>query len=182
MLTNNAINFLKIPLLNPSPVPFFTGSGQYTFGTIPMILPNGEQVYASEVPRTDGSGYIAGDINESNAIGIAFGSDDHEESASDYTLGNQILGLIGSVTKTYIRDEETGKHIVRLDCTVANNNETDVTIREIGFFSSYYYATTKGGSIGKSPYACVMTDRTVLEQPITIPAGEARVIRYEFAY
>lgn len=93
------------------------------------------------------------------ANGVLFGSGDTPVSIADNKLNSIISGLTGSgsVTKTY--DAESGLTTISSIITITNGGDTDVTIKEVGLNLNY-----------TGNWAMLM-DRTVLEAPITIPAG-----------
>lgn len=112
--------------------------------------------------------------------GFAVGSDDSPESENDYTLGNQIIGLTGtSIAYTTVYDTENHKYISRTTITISNNTGTEVTIKEIGKFTGHFSTDTQGSTGVIATKTCVMIDRTVLDNPVVIPDGEAGVIVYD---
>ena len=107
--------------------------------------------------------------------GVVLGNGTTEPSLDDYTLsGSVITGLTGTISRTGTSNAEGSAETTAI-ITVTNSNSYDVTISEvgyIGYFNLYYAATT--GS--KSIYC--MLDRTVLDTPVTIPAGGIGLVTY----
>lgn len=119
--------------------------------------------------------------------GVAFGTGTTAPTENDYTIESIIssgLTLSGTPSKQYNFDSENDKYYVYYDFTLANTTESDIAISEICLFVTLYPADTKGASPSTSVYNnfSVMMDRTVLETPIVIPAGESGVVRYSMEY
>lgn len=118
-----------------------------------------------------------------NTAGFAVGSGTTPASVNDYTIENQILGLeqIGnaSATDAYY-DPDNDCTVAYKTVTLSNNTGSDVTISEVALFRTYYVNSTKGGSL--SGQERFLVDRTILDEPVTIPNGEAGVIRIKALY
>lgn len=93
--------------------------------------------------------------------GVMFGSDPTPVSYKDYRLGSPISGLTVSAEVT---KENYSNEIVAL-YTITNNTGNDVTIAEVGL--SWNWA---------------LLDRTVLENPITIPSGSIGQLTYTITF
>ena len=101
--------------------------------------------------------------------GIIFGTGDAEPAFHDYKLsGNIISGLTGSISTTYA-DNSDGATITA-KCLLTNTKSNEVTIKEVGLIGSYYSGT--------GAEYCVLVDRAVLEEPVTIPAGGVGEVTY----
>lgn len=143
--------------------------------------------YISLYPKSVTMNFLTSITESGNSAstGIAIGSGDTAPTENDYTLENMITTLSATIgNEENVFDETTHKYFARVDLTVSNNTGSDVTIKEIGRFISMYtaseqYATVSTGST--SPKS-IMVDRTVLENPVTIPANNAGIVRYEFYY
>lgn len=111
--------------------------------------------------------------------GVAFGTGTTPASAEDYTLENQVpsgsLSFTNSSTYTTTEDED-GRWNISATFVVKNNTESDIAISEIGYFGSIQYGQT---STYSPKYVPCLMERTVLAEPITIPAGQAKVITYK---
>ena len=121
----------------------------------------------------------------SSTIGVAVGSGNSQESENSYKLDSIIVGLSAAVpTVETVYDDTAGEYVARLDYAISNNTGSDVTVKEIGLFVRYTTATTKGATASSSAANrhTFMIDRTVLDSPVTIPNGEARIVRSEFIY
>lgn len=189
MLTNNAKTLLRLwRNNNPELIPGISTPNNSAPAYYEVKDTTGNIRYVTVNPKNaNATAFITSDLSNTNAApyGIAIGADGHEESEDDYTLGSQITTLTATITKTQYQDSENNKNTMRLDLVVSNNTSEDVTVREIGIFAQYNTMPTQGATVAPGSAVnprSIMMDRTVLEQPITIPVGEARIIRYEFAY
>ena len=110
--------------------------------------------------------------NSIQSRGICLGSGTTAATIDDYMLENPISsGLSAMVTKVY--DDEYNRTWV---ITLTNTSSDDITIGEIGYAGEAFYAAS--GSY--STYA--LYDRTVLDSPITIPAGGVGQINYTIRF
>ena len=83
--------------------------------------------------------------------------------------------------QAYRWDFENNKFYVGFDYTIQNAGPESIEIKEVGKLSSAYTSSTLNGD-ATSNESRVLLDRTILESPVIIPAGESGVIRYEFEY
>ena len=150
---------------------------------------SGDVAYIHPTPRSTTAVFISGVLVNSTinySKGFAVGSDGTAPTENDYTLGNQIIDVlsatIGDTITVY--DSTNNKYKAYLDLTISNNGSSDVVIREIGRFVGCGSAAAMGDTVSTSnvDMRCIMIDRTVLDVPVTIPSGEAGVVRYEFTY
>lgn len=146
---------------------------------------NGDSFYIPpRAASSDTDYYLRYSWSTTPSDGIYIGSDNTLPTKNDYTLGSIITGLLSSNIKPtidYVYNENTDLYSVFLDYSISNATNNSVTIREIGFIRQFYTSTTKGANASGSTKA-ILIDRTVLDAPLEIPAGEARVLRYEFIY
>lgn len=105
----------------------------------------------------------------SSGGGVVFGTGDTPPTLNDYKLaGDIVTGLSWSANKA--AEQVEGGAGITVTFTVTNNNDSEVTIREVGYVGRHNNAVT-------TAYA-VLLDRTVLEAPVTIPAGGVGLITY----
>lgn len=111
------------------------------------------------------------------AAGVSFGTGTKSESAEDYQLQNTITSGINVVLtsrETYFNE---GKPSLLYRFTITNTSGNSITITEVG-----YKQTVKGSPtperVETSDVVCLL-DRTLLETPLTIAAGDAGVLVYE---
>ena len=147
-------------------------------GLLPMVGRDGVTYYAG--PST-GAGYQnpgwAFQLNAGNQ-GFCVGTGATAESENDYELENMITaGLSASVVTNPHLDEDDYPS-VDFDLTITNVSSETITIAEIGMKQSLSSTTALGGTSFSN--RVFLIDRTVLEQPVPIPAGEYAIIRYTF--
>ena len=87
-----------------------------------------------------------------------------------------------TITQSFSRSNNKFSH--NLNCVVTNTGENDITVKEIGLFRNCYEGTSIGNlcKTTTSDLKCIMVDRTVLNEPVIIPAGSSKTIRYKFNY
>lgn len=116
--------------------------------------------------------------SSSGSCGVLIGSGSTPATREDYKLESQITSGI-SALNTYsvpvIAVDENGVCTVSTSFALKNTTEEDITIREIGV---YAWVNTSSGSA----YAHILLERTVLDQPITIKPGLAKVLTYKITF
>lgn len=131
--------------------------------------------------------YISSAISTSSE-GIALGSGDTPATENDYTLASQITsglsvtvnpGSYGAFSTSY--DSDNDEVSLYCDVTINNTGSSAITINEIGRFQRFYCSDTKGDPVSSTTKS-TMLDRTVLETPLVIQAGESAVLRYEYIF
>jgi hypothetical protein len=147
-------------------------------GMLPMVGRDGVTYYAG--PST-GAGYQnpgwAFQLNPTYA-GFCVGTGATAESENDYELESMITaGLSASVVTNPHLDEDDYPS-VDFDLTITNVSSETITIAEIGMKQPLSSTTELDGTaFGNRVF---LIDRTVLEHPVSIPAGEYAIIRYTF--
>lgn len=144
---------------------------------------NGDNYYIS--PYYLGSGWDMIFTRPANTASscVLIGSGDTPATEDDYYLENQITGesYLAAVTYSNAIDTVNKKYGRYAQYTITNNSAQDLVIKEIGRFLSVNASTTEGGTpSGANSKRMFMIDRIVLDTPITIPAGEAGIIRYGY--
>lgn len=111
-----------------------------------------------------------------SSTGFCVGSGTTAATENDYNLESQITSGISSsvVVNPYLDDNNDP--CVDFDLTITNTGSTPLTIAEIGYKQNIYCTTAQGGT--SASYKLCLLDRTVLDQPVTIPASDYAVIRY----
>ena len=116
---------------------------------------------------------------EAEATGVSFGTGTTPSTASDYFLKNilgdtQISVSVPSAV-SFSRFDTYDEYSVTFGVT--NITAEAITISEVGL-TAIPYSYISSTNIFK--YALV--DRTVLNTPVTIPAGESKQITYTFRF
>lgn len=145
------------------------------------------EIYIAPALKSSGYAFISSltETGSSASYGIAVGSDDTPATENDYSLGSLITTLSGSIpSAAYGYDSTSHKYGSYLDITLSNNTANDIIVKEVGRFVSVYKASSLYSNTGSSATdaRCIMIDRAVLDSPVTIPANNVGVVRYEFQY
>lgn len=105
--------------------------------------------------------------SDTGSTGIGFGSGTTPPTIDDYKLESAISkGLSFSFTQSH------GNPCTWI-ITITNTSDKEITIAELGMFTSIYSSYYNSGSD-----ITALVDRTVLDTPVTIPAGGIGKIEY----
>ena len=143
--------------------------------------------YSCQIYTPSGSNYYQGmwccarnalsTINCTGTIGngyLMLGTGTTAPTADDYRLESPITTNLScdsvSVSRTSL--------IKTYTATFTNSGSSDITVTEVGFIAYIFYEYSNHDE--KSDQ--FLMDRTVLETPITIPAGESRTVTYELSF
>lgn len=148
-------------------------------GLLPVVGRDSVTYYVGPTTPGNSSGFpYAGTWTlqtNANSSGFCVGSGSTAATENDYELASMITsGLSASVVATASLDG--GNPTAVYDLTITNTGSEAVTIAEIGFKQNLYTTTTEGGTSFSN--RVFLLDRTVLDEPVIIPAGEFAVIRY----
>ena len=150
-------------------------------GLIPVTLPNGNtaylapyfnnnQIFPYATPSPDAM------ISSSIASrGIYIGSGNTPATENDYTLQSFISSGITS-TGTYSHNLDGNNPYKGFTITLNNTTSSDITVREVGYAIACYTSNTLNNA-GSQNY--LLIDRTVLDNPLTVPANGTAVLYYE---
>lgn len=95
---------------------------------------------------------------------VCFGNGSVPPSAEDYKLSGDIITGLTFSTSVVATPEDDGVTLTAT-YTVTNSNSQEITISEVAMFGTTY------SSNGYADSNFIMLDRTVLDDPVTIPAG-----------
>lgn len=110
-----------------------------------------------------------------NGLGyIVLGSGTTAPTADDYRLESPITTNLSCDSVSVSRNTT----IKTYTATFSNSGTSDITVTEIGYVSRIIYTYSNWEHI----YDNFLMDRTVLDTPITIPAGESRTVTYELSF
>ena len=116
------------------------------------------------------SGSVDGTLGSSGqSVCVIFGKGTTPPTLGDYSLENQITSGL-TITSTLSSSVNTDNVTVHLMFSIANTSEEDISIAEIGLRAPVF----KTGS----SYTTVLLDRTVLAEPVTVPAGGSAMLDY----
>lgn len=111
---------------------------------------------------TDGLGYIV------------LGNGTTKPTPEDFRLESQITTNLSCDSVSVSRNTTVKTYTA----TFSNSGTSDITVTEVGYVSRIIYMYSNWNNI----YDNFLMDRTVLDTPITIPAGESRTVTYELSF
>lgn len=143
---------------------------------------NGQSMVWDAISDSQTQSALLNDLLMTNIVQVNVGSSDTRfiyfrvgtgttnPTPSDYDLENVNTDIGCTIVNTSFSDNTNTKVY---NVTFSNPTANDITINEIGMYGKmpYYNNGYKTGY--------VMLDRTVLNEPVTIPAGESRTLTYE---
>ena len=116
-------------------------------------------------------------INSTRTLGngyLMLGTGTTAPTADDYHLESPVTTNLScdsvSVSRTSL--------IKTYTATFANSGSSDITVTEVGFIAYIYYQYSNTSENTGD----FLMDRTVLDTPVTIPAGESRTITYTLSF
>ena len=167
MVTKNFLNLLAMALQSGSnignlPVKNTTGLVRYLTG--------GSTFYTSTTKAVTTS---------ADAAGISVGTGNTAATEDDFQLAEPLTSGINLVlTETVYGADEPGYPYVQYKVTVTNTGSDPITIKEICYKQTLNAAKYPGYATGAGDHIC-MLDRTVLDTPVTIAAGDSGIITYK---
>jgi hypothetical protein len=110
---------------------------------------------------------------ENAAYGVYFGSGATPAAKSDYTLEAPITSGLSVTNQDVFTAKDLSDGSMEWSCSYVLQNTTSesITIREIGIVTPV--------GLNSSNYYCILMERSVLSNPVTIPAGEAYLLTYK---
>lgn len=112
-----------------------------------------------------------GSINKNNTVYITVGTGTTEATRSDYNLEIPNEDITISAATQGVKSDYSGKVYI---FSLYNPTSNDITVTEIGLIG---IVTKWSNTIVR-----ILLDRTVLDTPIIIPAGESKPITYEIGF
>ena len=152
----------------------------YTTSSIlatPMVAYNGNTPLNFYPHYSQPAGYLGGllssVLNEASyRQGVLFGDGNTAVTINDHCLSGNVIPLSSDNVRVSITNEASDSGLtVKARYTITNVASTDITIREVGLMEGYRYHND-------SSDAAVLVDRTVLDTPVTIPAGDVGQVEY----
>lgn len=115
-----------------------------------------------------------------DGAGISVGSGSKAESEMDYNLENTITsGIAISLSNTTFNvDTQSGQPCpyVKYKVTVTNTGEAPITVTEVGYKQTFRVASKPLAN--QDLIVVFLVDRTLLDNPIVIAAGDAGIVEY----
>lgn len=163
MFFNGALGCIECKGINGTD--YITGPGNFA-GTLTFITN----------PSATGS---------SPSNGIAVGSGSTPATENDYTVESILTSLTcGSLSVDRSYDSVNGKMYYFVNLALSNPTAEDITVNEVCRLARCFKVTNFGDAVPTSGSngICVMMDRTVLDTPLVVPAGESAILRYRIGY
>lgn len=169
--TNNTITpAISRPMIN-------TDGSSYTIGTSAYIIERGE--HASK-PLSLGKITMGAASRKASTevTGVIFGDGTTPPSVDDYWLSGTAITTIATTASGSVTLNGDGTITKTAIHTISNTSTTDdVTISEVGYVDYIAYLTNYNG-----PNSYFLLDRTLLEEPVTIPPGGVGQVTYNVTF
>ena len=156
--------------------------GGYSYENLPLMVYGGFNApslssYSNFAIKTCLTSHINGSVlnNTSNSAptpGVVFANGNVPVSIEDYKQSGDALSNITVSCSVEVVSDAKGQTITG-NYTITNNATEPQTIGEVCIFSGILYRV---GSYNQGKY--VMIERTVLDSPVTIPAGGTGQVTY----
>lgn len=171
MITNNFKQVIKLAL---------TTYGTKNKGGLPVTNISSNTQYVCRLPGWPTSVETGGRLNNlETSYGISVGSGSTPAAATDYNLESIITSGISisvSINSDNNNLDANGNPELKMIVVVTNTGNSSVTVSEIGYFQKVRLSNSASG--GGDNDRALMFDRTLLNTPVTIPAGESTAITY----
>ena len=158
MLTRNAYAMLAAKLFTSSAVIKVTK----TNGQNMALYPSTSLARFAEIMKT-----LSTSITSAGAV---LGTGSTPATLNDTTISGEVISNYTYTAAVSVSEVNNGTECTAV-YTVTNTGTEDFTVSEIALLDKFYTASS-------SSNGCFMVDRTVLDKPITIPAGGIGVITY----
>lgn len=169
MLTKNAKKLLSAA--------FLSRETQSTIANIPIVDENGDTINSVIWPgNTWPTNTEYYKFRTGNAVdGICIGSGTTTPTDDDYCMESKITGVTGRVVTNAPIGGLTSVRPMMIYVIVKNTTDNAITISEVGCFAHTFHYDGSGISLIFHP---IMLDHSLLDTPVTIPAGETGLIIY----
>ena len=131
-------------------------------------------------PSSNGDAIFSGSVLQSSYTtntGIILGTGDTPPTFNDYRLSGDII--TGLTAQTVVESNTTSNGCYRkFIMTVQNNDAEDKIIREIGYLRRAPAKNSSGGTT----IIYTLVERTVLDNPVTIPANGFGQVEYTITF
>lgn len=106
--------------------------------------------------------------------GVILGTGDTPPTFDDYKLAGDIISGFVYTSTLSANSDENGVTL-KAKYTITNNNASEITIKELGLINGMGGSTFTASEKG-------LLDRTVLDNPVTIPAGGVGQVEYTITF
>ena len=109
-------------------------------------------------------------VKEIGYSGVIIGTGTAPAAFDDYKLSGDLITKFSFSVSVNKKHTESGFEVTAL-YTITNTNSTEITIGEIGLIANQYTNSTSASYVA-------LLERTVLEEPVTIPPGGIGQVEY----
>lgn len=175
MLTNNWYKILGAAMAYVSNTVKFTAYDGTATNTISNSYAVSSLKFGDNSSSTPYLGNVLTALPQSNSAGVIFGNGDTPPTLEDYKLSGDIVS--GFTCSAAISKASTDNGIsITARYTITNTSSSEIVIKEIGVVSKIMSSNYSGLKyIG-------LLDRTVLDTPVTIPAGGVGQVEYTITF
>ena len=112
--------------------------------------------------------------------GVCFGDGDTPPTPADLNISGNAFSTYNALYNLSTGVDDSGHIYVKAHYTITNTGDQAFTIKEIGLFAAP--SLNKGPDIAVSGTFSILLDRTVLDTPVTIPAGGIGQVEYTITF
>ena len=112
--------------------------------------------------------------------GVCFGDGDAPPTPADLNISGNAFSTYNALYNLSTGVDVSGHIYVKARYTITNTGDEAFTIKEIGLFATP--SLQKGPDIAVSGTFSILLDRTILDTPVTIPAGGIGQVEYTITF
>ena len=112
--------------------------------------------------------------------GVCFGDGDTPPTPADLNISGNAFSTYDALYNLSTGVDDSGHLYVKAHYTITNTGNEAFTIKEIGLFAAP--SLNKGPDIAVAGSFSILLDRTVLDTPVTIPAGGIGQVEYTITF
>ena len=166
MLTNNFYKMAACLLFGKEGYQFTQSVVNRDGGTVTTYPPMTQYVYCMQLS------YIFTRLGDGGSTQCVFmGTGSEPPTADDYCLSGKVIKGFTSSKSVTVEEDDDGVAVTAV-YTVTNTGSSDFTVSEVGTFGPTFDTS------GYSQSQFIMLDRTVLDSPVTVPAGGIGQVTY----
>ena len=118
--------------------------------------------------------------NANSYRGVCFGDGDTPPTPADLNISGNAFSTYDALYNLSTGVDDSGHIYVKAHYTITNTGEQAFTIKEIGLFAAP--SLRKGPDIAVAGSFSILLDRTILDTPVTIPAGGIGQVEYTITF
>ena len=118
--------------------------------------------------------------NANSYRGVCFGDGDTPPTPADLNISGNAFSTYNALYNLSTGVDDSGHLYVKALYTITNTGDEAFTIKEIGLFAAP--SLRKGPDIAVAGTFSILLDRTILDTPVTIPAGGVGQVEYTITF